>query len=370
MEPLKYIYSETFISQLTNALAKAHPKLDKQQFQKSVFASPWKDLELKERMSRISETIIGFLPKDLDLMFPILNDTINHLRKDGVQDFNFAHMYFPEVIQKAGISEFSKSMKALEFITVFASGEFAIRIFYAHHHKDTNKQMLAWTKHKDPRVRRLASEGSRPLLPWGLGVPDFKKNPGQNLPILENLWNDKDEVVRRSVANHLNDISKLDPDMAWNFCKNKFGKSPELDKSLKHALRTLLKKGHKQSLTHFSYDTEWSPAKVSLRLVKDSVRIGEKLEFHVGFDYKEKKTRKIRMEYFIEFVLAKGKTGKKIFQLGEKILNPGDRLELIKKHNFALITTRTYYHGKHKLILVINGKEVKEEVFLLAKAKK
>lgn len=106
--------------------------------------------------------------------------------------------------------------------------------------------------------------------------------------------------------------------MTWNFCKNKFGKSKELDKSLKHAVRTLLKRGHKQSLTHFSYDTEWSPTKVSLSLEKDSVRIGEKLEFHIGFDYKEKKTRKIRMEYLIEFVLANGKTGRKIFQLGEK----------------------------------------------------
>ncbi|TGN06907.1 DNA alkylation repair protein [Leptospira ilyithenensis] len=370
MEPLKYIYSETFIFQLAASLAKAYPKLEKHQFQKSIFAPPWKDLELKERMSRISDVMIEFLPKDLDLLFPILKDTIDHLRRDGAADFNFAHMFFPEIVQKTGLSEFSKSMKALEFITVFSSAEYAIRVFYLRHHKDTNKQMLVWSKHKDPGVRRLASEGSRPLLPWGLGVPDLKKNPGQSLPILENLWDDEDEVVRRSVANHLNDISKLDKDMTWDFCKSKFGKSGDLDKSLKHAVRTLLKRGHKQSLNHFSYDTEWSPEKVSLRLENDSVRIGEKLEFNIAFDYKEKKTRKVRMEYLIEFVLANGKTGRKIFQLGEKTLHPGDKLTLTKKHNFALITTRTYYPGKHKLILVMNGKEIKETSFLLVKGKK
>ncbi|TGN18942.1 DNA alkylation repair protein [Leptospira idonii] len=370
MEPLKYIYSDKFISALSQSLVFAYQELDAKGFKKEIFSSPWENLELKERMSRISDTIIEFLPKDLDLLFPILKDTIDHLRKEGTQDFNFAHMFFPEIVQKAGLSDFEKSMKALEFITVFASAEFAIRSFYLHYPEKTNKQMLSWSKHKHPMVRRLASEGSRPLLPWAMGVPDIKKRPEQSLTILENLWDDENEIVRRSVANHLNDISKINPDITWSFCKPKFGKSKETDKSLKHALRTLLKKGNKEILSAYSYDIKWKPTKLQLKLPAKEVSVGKKLEFEIKVFHKEKKSKKIRTEYVVSFLLANGKWGNKVFQLGDKELVPGETLEIKKSHSFAPITTRTYYPGKHQLTIVINGNEVAKQSFELKKGKK
>jgi 3-methyladenine DNA glycosylase AlkC len=62
-------------------------------------------------------------------------------------------------------------------------------------------------------VRRLVSEGSRPRLPWGLQLKALVADPSPTLPLLRALQDDPSEYVRRSVANHLNDIAKDHP--AW-----------------------------------------------------------------------------------------------------------------------------------------------------------
>ena len=105
--------------------------------------------------------------------------------------------------------------------------------------------MLKWSKHKDPRVRRLASEGCRPRLPWAMALPDFKRDPSKILPILEQLKADSDVWVRKSVANNLNDISKDNPELAISIFKKWLGGNKETDWIVKHAARTLLKQGNK-----------------------------------------------------------------------------------------------------------------------------
>ena len=67
--------------------------------------------------------------------------------------------------------------------------------------------MLDWAGHESESVRRLASEGCRPRLPWAMALPAFKADPAPILPILEKLKLDPSESVRRSVANNLNDIA-------------------------------------------------------------------------------------------------------------------------------------------------------------------
>jgi len=365
MEPLKNQYSKEWIQNLAEHLYKIEPTLIEKEFINQVLASPWNELELKERISRIAEVCINFLPKNPKQLFPKLILLIENLRKEGVSDFNFPYIFLPDIISKVGLDDFSLSMKTLEKVTVFTSAEFGIRFFYLKNFDSTLKQMLVWSNHNHPLVRRLASEGSRPFLPWGIGIPEIKKNIEIHLPILENLWNDPNEIVRRSVANHLNDISKINPDLTWNFCKTKLGFSKETDKSLKHALRTLLKKGDKKVLSKYSYDTKWKPTKVTLDLSQSAISVGESLEFKISISHKETKPKKLRLEYKILFRLASGKSGSKIFQLGEKILEPKNKLELSKKHSFKPITTRTYYSGLHELVFVINGNEVIKKSFNL-----
>lgn len=365
MEPLKNQYSLKWIQNLAEHLNKIEPTIVEKEFMNQVLASPWNELELKERIAKIAEVSINFLPKNPKLLFPKLILLIENLRAEGVSDFNFPYIFLPDIISKVGLEDFPLSMKTLEKVTVFTSAEFGIRFFYLKDFDSTLKQMLVWSKHNHPLVRRLASEGSRPSLPWGIGIPKIKKNPEIHLPILENLWKDPNEIVRRSVANHLNDISKINPDLTWNFCKTKLGFSKETDKSLKHALRTLLKKGDKKVLSKYSYDTKWKPTKVTLDLSESSISVGETLEFKISISHKEFKPKKLRLEYKIIFRLASGKSGSKIFQLGEKILEPNKKLELSKKHSFKPITTRTYYSGIHELVFVINGNEVMSKSFHL-----
>ncbi|GLL57169.1 hypothetical protein KUBF_48340 [Bacteroides finegoldii] len=68
-------------------------------------------------------------------------------------------------------------------------------------------------------VRRLASEGCRPRLPWAMALPNLKKDPTPIIPILENLKNDPARFVRLSVANNLNDIAKDNPEIVIDLAK-------------------------------------------------------------------------------------------------------------------------------------------------------
>lgn len=365
MEPLKNLYSNEWIQNFAEHIQKIEPTLNKKEFINKVLASSWNELELKERINRIADVCIEILPKKPKQLFSKLILLIENLRAEGISDFNFPYIFLPDIVSKVGLDDFKLSLKILEKITIFTSAEFAIRFFYLQDFNSTLEQMLVWSKHNHPLVRRLASEGSRPSLPWGIGIPTIKKNPEVHLPILENLWNDPNEIVRRSVANHLNDISKINPDITWEFCKTKLGHSKETDKSLKHALRTLLKKGDKKVLSKYSYDTKWKPTKVTLDLSDSTISVGESLEFKISISHNETKSKKLRLEYKILFRLANGKQGNKIFQLGEKILEPRKKLELFKKHSFKPITTRTYYSGLHELVLVVNGNEIISKKFNL-----
>lgn len=175
MEPLKEMYSRDWVLGLGNQLARVDSKINPQTFQKQVFASPWKEMELKERINRISDVLVEHWPGPLSKIYPKLFQLIETLRSYGVSDFNFPYIFLNDVVTKSGLDDFDTSMKVLEKLTVFSSAEFAIRFFYKQHFDKTLKQMHDWSKHKEPMVRRLASEGSRPMLPWGIGIPEIKR---------------------------------------------------------------------------------------------------------------------------------------------------------------------------------------------------
>lgn len=358
MEPLKEIYSIAWIQNLSSIVSQIDEKINPREIQKKILESPWEDYELKERINRIADVFLLFWEGSIVTLEPKLYALIQCLRQNGVNDFNFPYIFINDLVTKSGLNDFETSMRVLEQTTVFSSAEFAIRHYYQNYFDKTLKQMIEWSTHKEAFVRRLASEGSRPILPWGIGIPNIKKSPEIHLPILENLWDDENEIVRRSVSNHLNDISKIQPDLVIQFCKRKFGRSESLDKNLKHALRGLLKKGNHTALSFFEYDTKWKPRELQFNLKKKKIKIGDSLEFEIYFVNPSRRENKIRIEYRIDFLLANGKYGSKVFQLGEKTIGPTEEVTILKSHSFRLITTRKFYAGKHKLGLIINGNEL------------
>jgi len=153
-------------------------------------------------------------------------------------------MPIAKFVEKYGLDDFNVSMKAIEEITKRNTGEYTIRPFIEKYPKRTMKKMLRWSKNKNKHVRRLASEGCRPKLPWASKLQLFVDDPNPILPILENLKDDNSKYVQKSVANNLNDILKDNYPIAINMIKKWANDNPTLERKwiIKHALRNQLKK--------------------------------------------------------------------------------------------------------------------------------
>lgn len=161
----------------------------------------------------------------------------------------FVAEYGLDATNNGGRDPFEISMKAQYEMTRRFSAEFSIRPFLIQHQDRTLARLLEWTRDPDPHVRRLCSEGARPRLPWAQRIPAFVKDPRPVLPILEALKDDAELYVRRSVANHLGDIAKDHPALAFDVCERWLDRAPAERKwLLRHALRHPAKKGDKTAL--------------------------------------------------------------------------------------------------------------------------
>ncbi|MEJ2748452.1 MAG: DNA alkylation repair protein, partial [Anaerolineae bacterium] len=231
----------------------------------------------------------------------------------------------------------------------------------------TMKQMLAWSTHEHPGVRRLASEGCRPRLPWGMGLPALKADPSPILPILERLKTDESESVRRSVANNLNDISKDNPDVVITTLQRwQADDSDEIRWITSHALRTLIKQGHPAALELLGYP---SGAAISIRnfvIEPKIVPFSGSLAFSFELVSESNQPQNLMIDYVIHLRRANGKQTPKVFKLAKKTIQPGETLPFRKNHSFAPVTTRTYYPGEQAIELKINGQLFNRTAFILS----
>jgi 3-methyladenine DNA glycosylase AlkC len=361
-EPLKNIYSKSFIDDFTMVLKKAYPALDTNRFTKVVFDRGWAEKELKQRIRHIAETLHSVLPSAYPEAVEVLIQVTQELRKERSGEQYFEYMFLADFVEVYGIEQVEVSIKAMEQITQLSSAEYAVRPFLIKYPERMQQQMLLWAQHPEAMVRRLASEGYRPRLPWGIAIPYLKKDPSPVLPVLELLKNDPSENVRRSVANNLNDIAKDHPALVVQLAKKWSGQSPEIDWIVRHGSRTLLKRGHDEALQHFGLHAVRGVEILHLKVNKKKLRIGEELVF--SFDLSVRKESKIRLEYAIDYVKASGKTNRKIFHLREGFVKRGEH-PLSKRQAFKDLTTRKHYPGTHALAILVNGKEKARLEFVL-----
>ena len=256
MSLIKDIYSPSFYGAFADVLSETVPSFDKEKFIGLIFNEDFQTMEWKERMKHTTRIFHEFMPEDFPKAVKIIEKVITGLRKSNFTDDNLAFIFFPDYVEVYGIEDLKTSAKAFEFITQFISCEFAVRPFILRYSDEMLRYMLDWSLHESSKVRRLASEGSRPRLPWAMAIPELKKNPDAILPILENLKNDSSESVRRSVANSLNDIAKDNPQVVLDIAAKWKGISKETDAIIKHGSRTLLKQGHSEILKHFGLDSK------------------------------------------------------------------------------------------------------------------
>lgn len=356
---LKYIFNESFFEGFSIVVKEVYPDFDAKQFKALIFDKDWEARELKARMRHTTLVLGQLLPDDYPTVLAILIKVRQQLKQ------GFEYMFFPDFVEVYGLEDFDNSVKALEIFTDLCSSEFAVRPFIVKYPKRMMEQMTVWSKHENHHVRRLASEGCRPRLPWAMALPKFKKDPTEILPILEQLKNDETDYVRRSVANNLNDIVKDNPQIVLDIAQKWIGQSKNLDWIVKHGTRTLLKRGNTTALMLFGFGDPSNFHIEDLKINDTEITIGTNTHFSFTILNKEKKATKIRLEYGIYFMKSNGTQSRKIFQIKESIFEPNTPYKITRKQHFKNLTTRKHYTGKHKLAIVVNGQEKAEVLFEL-----
>jgi 3-methyladenine DNA glycosylase AlkC len=361
-EPLKNLYNPSFFDAFTNILNETIPDFNEKKFMQNIFFTEWEKLELKDRMKHIAITLHDFMPDDYDTSLELIIESIVQIRKSPLAGCRLEFMFYPEYVERFGLNRFEQSVRAMETITTFTSCEYAVRPFIIKYPERMMRRMLEWSKHDNHHVRRLASEGCRPRLPWSMALPVFKRDPGPVLPILENLKEDPSEYVRRSVANNLNDIAKDHPERVLNILNGWKGTSPETDRIIRHGCRTLLKQAHPGALTLFGFP-EPDNVKLTDFNVQKSVKKGAKLDFSFSLLNSGAQSVKMRVEYGIDYRKANGSANRKIFKITENQYQPGEKISFNRSQSFRDLTTRKHYPGEHRLAIILNGKEMGAEVF-------
>jgi 3-methyladenine DNA glycosylase AlkC len=362
---LKDIYSRSFYNRFADTAVAVYPAFDKAKFIRFIFAADWPNMELKERMRHTTLALHQCLPGNFEKASGIITNIINHLRKNGIQESGLEYIFFPDYVEVYGIEHYDVSVKAMEFITQFITCEFAVRPFIIRYGEKMLRQMLRWSLHENDKVRRLASEGVRPRLPWAMAVPVLKKDPSPILPILENLKNDPSEFVRRSVANNLNDISKDHPTLVLAIANKWKGISKETDAIIRHGCRTLLKQANTDMLKYFGV-ADTTGLQVSKFIINTpSVKIGKSVEFSFTVKNTGNEPRTVRLEYAVLYKKKNGQLSRKVFKISERVYRAKEKCVVVRKQSFKIITTRKFYAGQHKLSVIINGQEKKAGRFEL-----
>jgi len=350
--------SEQAVNRISAALSKSISDFDSEGFKTHALLG-LNNLELKQRVTHLINVMHVFLPKDFVKTAEIL--LLVKLNWDyGESDdsySSFAAWPVIDYVSTYGLEDKETSLNLLKHLTCLFSSEFSIRPFINKYPEYCLKQFEIWIKDEDEHVRRLVSEGTRPRLPWGQQLKQFISDPTPNLNLLTHLKSDPSLYVRRSVANHLNDIAKDNPDVVIKLCKqwqeNKLNKHEVW--VIQHATRSLVKMGNKDVFSLLGYTDNPQVQIKEIALKNHKINRGEDLHFDFELISTSNKSQKIVVDYAIHFVKKNGKTNAKVFKLKSFTIDSNANVVLSKNYSFKEISTRKYYIGAHKIEILVNG---------------
>jgi 3-methyladenine DNA glycosylase AlkC len=367
----KDFFNKALVEDMAHHLHRVWPAFDKKGFTKTALAN-FPALELKQRSHQIAKALAAHLPADVPQALRTLISSLRPLDKHGALDEDakkgiagWAILPFGEYVAAHGLAHVKESLAALRELTIRSTSEFAIRPFLLAHPKETLQVLKEWATDKNEHVRRLVSEGTRPRLPWGMQLKAFVKDPAPILPLLETLRDDPSEYVRRSVANSLNDIAKDHPDLVAAIA-GKWLKDATSDRArlIRHACRTLIKAGHRATLTALGYAPSAKVELAAFSLSPTKLTFGNALTLKVQLKSTAKVPQKIVLDYVLHHRKKSG-TSAKVFKWKSFTLGAGETMELIRKHAIRRITTRVYYPGAHRVEVMANGKVLGGKSFTL-----
>jgi 3-methyladenine DNA glycosylase AlkC len=356
---LKTFFSPSLVRRLAADIVRAHPSFPERAFVKRA-CSGLGALELLDRGKHIAralgESLPQAYPEAVDVLLRSLGPehASDELLGAGMAPF----FYLPHTIFVAerGLDHFDLSMRAQHELTKRSSAESSIRPYIARYPGRTLAVLRKWTRDRNAHVRRLVSEGTRLRLPWAARVPWLDENPERVLELLELLKDDPSSMVRRSVANSLNDLGKVRPDLLVRTCAAWLEKaSPERRDLVEHALRSAVKRGEPAALRLLGYGKE---ASVSLRAVRfdpPRVPIGGRVRMSFALRSTSREPQDLLVDVAVHFVKARGATTPKVFKLKRVVLPPGGSVALRAAFSLAVHTTRVPRPGTHVVDVLLNG---------------
>ncbi len=354
---MKHWFNEAFYRRTAAQLAGLHPRFDSEHFLSQTLKGI-ADRELMARLYRTAEVFDEALPVPFAEQIAVLHayaPLIGH---------NFAGIWPCAHVAAQGLGQADLALPALRDLTRYGSAEFAIRAFLIRDLPGTLAVMKTWASADDEHVRRLASEGSRPRLPWGERLQALVADPSPTLPLLETLRADPSLYVRKSVANHLNDIAKDHPEVVLDLVTAWDRTVPATAWIVRHGLRTLIKRGHPRALALFGAGA--APKLEATLLAKPTrIRLGETLQLVATLLSTSDRRQPLIVDYVVHYARAGGRSATKVFKWKQLDLAAGESVRLAKRQVIRDFTTRRHHAGRHQVELQINGRRIAETAFTL-----
>jgi len=345
---LKEIFNERRFRDMALDVKAVYPPFDTRRFLK-ISLSGLDELTLMQRLRRMTQALHATLPPDYRQALDILRALAPRMGN------GFVTLVLPDYVGQYGQDDFDISMDALKFFTAFGTSEFAVREFLRKDLKRALVTMTAWSRDDSDAVRRLASEGSRPRLPWSFRLDAILADPSLAAPILENLRSDTSLYVRKSVANHLNDVTKSHPDWVLDRLATWPIENVHTAWIAKRALRSLIKAGNGRALAVIGAggvpDVKLSKFAVTPR----QVALGERVTLSFDLASKCPESQRLVIDYRMHYVKKSGVTAAKVFKLKELTLDGGQKVAIERTQNIRDFTTRVHYAGRHDVEILVNG---------------
>lgn len=356
---LKDGFSQSTVEGIARQVKAAAPRFDAAAFTAGCMRG-FEELSLMARVRRVAEVLQQALPQDFAAALAVVEKALGPpptRSPEGEGIAAFGRAPFLEFVALAGLAQPDVALPALQRLTRHFTAEFAIRPFLEQHLEATLAQVQHWVHDDDWRVRRLASEGTRPLLPWGRHVAALKKEPQRCLTLIGPLAADLSEVVRRSAANHLNDVSRLDVDLALDHAQRWTAGAGEAGRqTVRHALRTLVKNGEARALGLLGYHVGASVKLSKFKCSSRRVHIGETVTLSFELQSQAAEPVLACVDYAIRYAgVREGADRCKVFKGAHLQLLPGRPQRMEFRRDFVPRTTRRLYPGRHVAQVLVNG---------------
>lgn len=367
-EPLKSFFSPALVQRLAADIARVHPTFPAEEFIEDACRG-LDDLELLGRGRHIANALAAHLPPAYPDALAVLLASLEperptpELPGSGMASF----FYLPHTmfVAERGLEHFDLSMRAQYELTKRFTAEFSIRPYIAKDPERTLAYLESWAGDPNPHVRRLVSEGTRLRLPWAQRVAWLDRNPARVISLIEPLRDDASTMVRRSVANSLNDLGKVHPDLLVQTAERWFdGATAERRKLIGHALRSAVKRGNPDALRLIGYGEAPSVKVEAVTFTPPRVRIGGRVAMAFRLRSTSAKPQQLLVDVAVHFVKARG-TGAKVFKLRRVALGPGESIDLKTSISLAVHTTRVPRPGPHAVDVIVNGKAMRVGAFEL-----